>query len=134
MSMPLKAVVLVAVLIVSLPARAQFLGLGLESNIELTKQDLAIIRSTVDQQVHGRTVGTSASWANPESGNYGAITLVKKYAANGLSCEIGGIHLGDEENGGPARALHAEQLSVAGREVADHVNADSRPRALSEPA
>ena len=93
MSMPVKAVVLVAALIVSLPARAQFLGLGLESNIELTKQDLAIIHRTVDEQVHGRTVGTSASWTNPESGNYGTITLVRKYPANGLSCESVGYTL-----------------------------------------
>jgi surface antigen len=93
MSMPVRAVVLVATLIVSLPAHAQFLGLGFESNIELTKQDLAIIRSTVDAQIHGKTVGTSASWTNPESGNYGTITLVKKYAANGLSCESVGYTL-----------------------------------------
>ena len=72
MSMPVKAVVLVAALIVSLPARAQFLGLGLESNIELTKQDLAIIHRTVDEQVHGRTVGTSALFSR--SGGFGRIS------------------------------------------------------------
>jgi surface antigen len=87
MSMPVKAIILVVALIVSLPAGAQLLGLGLESNIELTKRDLAIIHSTVDDQVHGRTVGTSASWTNPESGNYGTITLVKKFVVNGLPCE-----------------------------------------------
>lgn len=93
MSMPVRAIVLVVTLIVSLPASAQFLGLGFESNIELTKQDLAIIRRTVNEQVHGRTVGTSASWSNPESGNYGTITLVKRYTANGLPCESVGYTL-----------------------------------------
>ena len=56
MSMPVKAIVLVVALIVSLPAGAQFLGLGFESNIELTKQDLAIIHAP---SMSRSTVGTS---------------------------------------------------------------------------
>jgi hypothetical protein len=45
----------------SAPAQAQYyLGLGLETNIELTNQDLAIIRQTVDGQMHGKPVGTTA--------------------------------------------------------------------------
>lgn len=93
MSMPLRAMVLVVALIAWLPAEAQFLGPGLESNIELTKHDLDIIHSTVDQQVHGKSVGATASWSNPESGNYGKITLIKKYSVNGLPCETVGYTL-----------------------------------------
>jgi 17 kDa outer membrane surface antigen len=87
MPMPLKAMVLIVALIVWLPAEAQFLGFGLESNIELTKLDLAIIHRTVDEQVHGKAVGTTASWSNSDSGNYGSIKLLKKYSANGRPCE-----------------------------------------------
>jgi surface antigen len=94
MSMPLKAITMMVVLIVGLPAEAQFLGLGLESNIELTKLDLAIIHRTVDQQVHGKAVGTTASWSNSDSGNYGTIALVKKYSVNGRPCESVGYTLG----------------------------------------
>jgi len=87
MPMPIRAVVLFAVLLAGLPAQAQFLGFGLESNVELTKHDLDIIHSTVDQQVHGKPVGATASWNNPDSGNYGAIELQKKYMQNGRPCE-----------------------------------------------
>jgi len=47
----LRVVVVCAALAVWLPARAQFLGFGLETNVELTKQDLDIIRHTVNEQV-----------------------------------------------------------------------------------
>ena len=93
MSMPWKAVVLMVALLAWLPAEAQFLGLGLESNIELTKLDLAIIHRTVDQQVHGKAVGTTASWSNSDSGNYGSIKLLKKYSSNGQPCESVGYTL-----------------------------------------
>jgi surface antigen len=83
----LKAIAVMVALIVSLPAEAQYLGLGLESNIELTKLDLSIIHRTVDAQVHGKPVGTTASWSNPESGNYGTVTLLKKYSVNARPCE-----------------------------------------------
>jgi len=50
----LRVVVVCAALAVWLPAQAQFLGFGLETNVELTKQDLDIIRHTVNEQVHGK--------------------------------------------------------------------------------
>ena len=93
MSMSLKMMVLIVALIAWLPAEAQFLGLGLESNIELTKNDLAIIHRVVDEQVHGKAVGTTASWSNTESGNYGSIKLLKKYSVNGRPCESVGYTL-----------------------------------------
>jgi surface antigen len=87
MSTPIRAVVLFAAIAACLPARAQYLGPGLETNIELTKQDLDIMRSTVDRQVHGKPVGTAASWSNPASGNYGKIVLEKTYLRDGRPCE-----------------------------------------------
>lgn len=87
MSTPIRAIVLVAALFPFLPAQAQYLGLGLETNIELTRQDLAIIRHTVNADVHGKPVGTTAKWSNPESGNSGKISLVNKFTRNGQQCE-----------------------------------------------
>ena len=83
----LRVVVVCAALAVWLPARAQFLGFGLETNVELTKQDLDIIRHTVNEQVHGKRVGTTAKWSNPDSQNSGKITLVRKFKRNGQRCE-----------------------------------------------
>lgn len=85
--MSIRAIVVCAALVAALPAQAQFLGLGFESNIELTKQDLEIMRRTVNQQVHGKPVGATASWNNPASQNYGTITLIKKFTAEGRPCE-----------------------------------------------
>jgi surface antigen len=87
MSMPIKAVLFAAALLAWLPAQAQFLGPGFESNIELTKLDLQNIHRTVDEQVHGKPVGATASWSNSDSGNYGTIKLMKKYSQNGRPCE-----------------------------------------------
>jgi surface antigen len=87
MSNPIKILVLIAAVLVWLPAQAQYLGLGVETNIELTKQDLAIMRQTVNGQVHGKPVGTIAKWSDPTSGNSGKIRLVKKFTRNGQQCE-----------------------------------------------
>jgi len=54
-----------------------------ETHITLTQQDLDMIRDTVTNQVHGKPVGTNASWSNPSSGNSGSIKLVKKLARKG---------------------------------------------------
>jgi hypothetical protein len=67
MSNAIKVAVLIVAVLVWLPAQAQLLGLGVETNIALTKQDLAIIRQTVNRQVHGQPVGTTAKWSNPAS-------------------------------------------------------------------
>ena len=67
--------------------RLNFLGPTLEINVELTKQDLDIIRHTVNEQVHGKPVGTTAKWSNAESQNSGKIALVRKFTRNGEQCE-----------------------------------------------
>ncbi len=87
MSMPIKAALFAAVAAACLPAQAQLLGLGLETNIELSKQDLAMIRQTVNDQIHGKPLGTTAKWSNPESGNAGKITLERRFMRNGQQCE-----------------------------------------------
>jgi surface antigen len=63
------------------------LGPALETNVELTKQDLDIIHYTVNEQVHGKQVGTTVKWSNPESQNSGKIALVRKFARNDQQCE-----------------------------------------------
>ena len=73
MSSSLRVIVVCAALLIGLPAQAQFLGPSLEINVELTKQDLDIIRHTVNDQVHGKAIGTTAKWSNPES-HYRLIT------------------------------------------------------------
>jgi surface antigen len=87
MSTLIRAAILFAALFPFLPAQAQYLGLGIETNIELTKNDLEIVHRTVDTSVHGKPVGTTAKWSNPDSGNYGKIELLKKFVQNGQSCE-----------------------------------------------
>src|SRR5271166_6424276 len=87
MSSSLRVIVVCAALAIWLPAQAQYLGLGIEPNVELTKQDLDIIHLTVNEQVHGKPVGTTAKWSNPESQNSGKIALIRKFTRNGQQCE-----------------------------------------------
>ncbi len=77
---------IVAGFMIAASAEAQLLPTW-ETHITLTQQDLDMIRDTVTNQVHGKPVGTSASWSNPSSGNSGSIKLVKKLARKGQQCE-----------------------------------------------
>ena len=61
MSSSLRVIVVCAAFVAWLPAQAQLLGPGIETNVELTKQDLDIIHHTVNEQVHGKPVGTTAN-------------------------------------------------------------------------
>jgi len=87
MSIPIKALVLIVAGLVSTAAHAQLLGLGFESNVTLTQEDINMIRQTVDQQIHGKAVGTTASWSNPNSKNSGTMKLLKKFTAKNMRCE-----------------------------------------------
>ena len=87
MSSLLRVIVVCMALVSWLPAQAQFLGPGIEFNVALTKQDLDIIRHTVNEQVRGKPVGITAKWSNPESQNSGKIALVRKFTRNGQQCE-----------------------------------------------
>ena len=65
-------VTLVLVALLGDPAQAQLMfGPTWESNITLTQGDLDLIHRAVDTEVHGKPVGTTASWGNPETGNAG---------------------------------------------------------------
>jgi len=93
MSIPIKPLVLIAASFVGTAAHAQLLGLGWESNITLTQEDINLIRQTVSQQIHGKAVGTTASWSNPSSKNSGTIKLLKKFNARNMRCEEVGYTL-----------------------------------------
>jgi len=87
MSLPVKTFVpFVAGLMIAGAAQAQLLPTW-ETNITLTQQDLDTIHGAVTNQVHGKPVGTTASWSNPASGNSGSIKLVKKLTWNNQRCE-----------------------------------------------
>jgi hypothetical protein len=80
--------VLVLVTLLGEPAPAQLLfGPAWESSITLTQGDLDLIHRTVDTEVHGKPVGTTASWSNPETGNAGTIKLLRKFRKGNLHCE-----------------------------------------------
>jgi len=79
-------IIVYAALVTWLPAQAQYSGPGLEANVELTKEDLDIIRHTVNEQVHSKPVGTTKC-SNPESQNSSKIALVRKFTRNDQQCK-----------------------------------------------
>jgi surface antigen len=87
MSIQIRPIVLTVALFASLSAQAQGLFLGFESNITLKQDDIDLIHQTVDQKIHGKPIGTTASWRNPNTGNSGTIKLLKKFTVRGLRCE-----------------------------------------------
>jgi hypothetical protein len=76
----IKAIIPIFLGLSIVPAQAQWLGPTWETNIVLTQLDLDMIHAAVTQQIHGKAVGTTASWSNPASYNWGSIRLVKKLA------------------------------------------------------
>src|SRR6516165_6295882 len=95
MAMPIsiKPLVFVVAALASPVAQAQLLGPSFESNITLTREDLDMLRQTVTQQIHGKPVGTTATWSNPTSKNSGTIKLLKKFTARNMRCETLGYAL-----------------------------------------
>jgi surface antigen len=89
----IKPLVIVAATLAGSAAQAQLLGPSFESNISLTREDLDMIRQAVTQQIHGKPVGTTASWNNPASKNSGTIKLLKKFPARNMRCETIGYTL-----------------------------------------
>jgi surface antigen len=87
MALPVKTFVpFVAGLMISGTVQAQLLPTW-ETHITLTQQDLDLIRGAVTNQIHGKPVGTTASWTNPASGNSGSIKLLKKLPRASQQCE-----------------------------------------------
>ena len=93
MPIPIKPLVFAVAAVASPMAQAQLLGPSFESNISLTPEDLDMMRQTVNQQIHGKPVGTTASWGNPGSKNSGTIKLLKKFSARNMRCETIGYTL-----------------------------------------
>src|SRR6516162_7093253 len=48
---------------------------------------MEMIHNAVTNQIHGKSVGTGASWSNPASQNSGSIRLAKKLVRDGQQCE-----------------------------------------------
>ena len=87
MSLPLKTLVpFFAGLLISGAVQAQLLPTW-ETHITLTQQDLDMIHGAVTNQVHGKPIGTKASWSNPASGNSGSVKLLKKLPRANQQCE-----------------------------------------------
>jgi surface antigen len=93
MPISIKPLVFVAAALASSAAQAQLLGPSFESNITLTREDLEMMHQTVNQQIHGKPVGATASWSNPPSKNSGTIRLLKKFTARNMRCETIGYTL-----------------------------------------
>ena len=88
MSRTVKLLIPVIFGLVAAPAEAQlFLFPTWETQITLTQQDLDMIHNAVDNQVHGKPVGTRVTWSNPDSGNSGVIKLLRKFIMNRQHCE-----------------------------------------------
>jgi hypothetical protein len=85
MSRPVKALIPVIGLIAA-SAQAQLLPTW-ETSITLTQQDLDMIHGAIINQIHGKPLGTTASWSNPVSGNSGFIKLGKKLTRKNQQCE-----------------------------------------------
>jgi surface antigen len=84
---PIKPLLLIIAGLTSPAVPAQLLGPAFESNITLTREDLDMMRQTVNQQIHGKPIGTTASWSNPGSKNSGTIKLLKKFTTRNMRCE-----------------------------------------------
>jgi hypothetical protein len=84
MSSRVGPIVLVLTGLLGAPAQAQPLLPAWETNITLTQDDLDLIHRTVDTQIHGKPLGTSASWVNPNTGNAGTIKLLHKFRKGNL--------------------------------------------------
>src|SRR5712671_609256 len=93
MPRPIKLLLLIIAGLASAAAQAQLLGPAFESGITLTQEDLDKMRQTVNQQIHGKPVGTTASWSNPNSKNSGTIKLLQKFTARNMRCEKVGYTL-----------------------------------------
>jgi len=80
------SLVLVGATLPTAEAQRMF-GRQWETNVSLGQDDIDMIRATLNQKIHGRQAGTSASWSNPASGNSGTLTLVRVFERRGQRCE-----------------------------------------------
>ena len=68
-------------------ARAEWFGLDWLSSSIITEQDREIMRSAVQQKLHGKRIDTVVPWRNPGSGHSGNVTLISTLTRQGMPCE-----------------------------------------------
>lgn len=68
------------------PAAAQQLGPRFRNAPKLTSADLAMMRELVREQLTGKPNGTTLDWNNPQSGNFGSVTLLATFRSAGRDC------------------------------------------------
>lgn len=87
MSTAMRAAVVILAGLWAGPAAAQLLGPTWETEIVLSKGDMALLMQALRDDVHGRAVGTVAEWHNPKTGHSGKLRLIEGFFRDGQSCE-----------------------------------------------
>lgn len=57
-----------------------------DDTLNLTKEDIEIIKQTARQGLDGQPVGSVAEWSNDKSGNAGSVTLLRSFEYEGHEC------------------------------------------------
>ena len=68
----------------AVPAAAQINPFG--DTLNLTAEDLEIMRKAVRSDLSDQPAGTSTDWSNPKSGNAGTITVNRYFESEGREC------------------------------------------------
>jgi hypothetical protein len=84
-NMRLEAVAAVLLLLWPINASAQY-GRTFRTMVKLTDSDIAIVRKIVREDFTGKPNGTTIPWKNPESHNYGTVTLLDRFQSQGRDC------------------------------------------------
>ena len=111
MSLTVKALVPLAFGLMIASAHAQLFPTW-ETHITLTQQDLDMIHDAVTTKIHGKPVGTTATWSNSASGNSGSIQLVRKLVRKNQQCEEVAYTVRSGGSGKPVYTEHYHFTSV----------------------
>jgi exopolyphosphatase/pppGpp-phosphohydrolase len=87
MKLRFAAIGLIYCVLAGTAGQAQGLTQPWDEITPLTAEDRAMIRSTVETHIHGKSADTVAKWSNPASGHSGTITLLNKLTKQGMACE-----------------------------------------------
>jgi len=76
-----------AAFLLAMPALAfaQF-GTTFRNTPMLSKSDVAIIRTLVNEKLATQPVGTTMAWSTPETENSGTVTLLDRFTSEGRNC------------------------------------------------
>ncbi len=61
-------------------------GRPFRTTVKLTRTDLVIIRKIVREDFTGKPNGTTLTWDNPESQNFGTLTLLDRFDSQSRDC------------------------------------------------